>query len=484
MFIFYQLIFLFLNQILHAATLINESTLDSSRFPQIPPSWQERHDIFDAERDLKALFKKSHVSGILPITNNTNASVSIRVSGKTEAFGEIEEVDITLNPSEITTATFYSYENVQVNTTSLGFINLTFTDHFELSIENSPALLFPRVLGNFSFIPPKKSNTEAMSSAIQQYFGATDFLRDFILRFEEIRPADFFAQRERLYAKYCLQELLKFPFPVDPRIPFNIFNIWLTDEETPRELDPFSLEIIKHNSRIHPRSEGWNYYLLVQNPDLLLGTKAALEETDIQIISYIELIGSLELIAEFNSAIAQKNFGRASDILRTEALKRGGFYLDNDLQVFHSLKPYCYLYDGIFGIQPMDEYLGNAFMACSPDHPIVSTLINLIKRNYELLRNPDTFKSLSLNQQDRVKRYYANTSNDQKANTVHITGPSALTVAFYKAAEIGGKINIALPPEAIFPGKTSVRPTNEIPIPGDPLSINSLCVHYWTKTWL
>lgn len=475
---------LFLLCISHILWAVDELPTEASSFTRIPPSWQERHDVFDAEKDLIFLLKKSQVSGTLPITNNTNALVNIRVFGKTERSSEIAQLDLSLNPGEVTSANFYSYESIQLNEPSLGFINLTFTTHFELSVEKEPVLLFPRALKDFSFVPKNAPNRGTMNETIAQYYGTVNFLKNFIFRFESIPYEDFFAQRERLHTQHRLEEFLKLPFPADPRIPFNIFNIWLTDEKTPRELDALSIEVIKHNSRINPRSDGWSYYLLVQNPDLLPETKTALSGTDIQMISYTELLGSLELNAEFTAAIAQKNFGKASDILRAEALKRGGIYLDNDLQVFHSLKSYCYLYDGVFGIQPMDEYLGNAFMACSPEHPVVIELIRLIKRNYELIHNPATFRSLNLDQQDRVKRYYANTSNDPKANTVHITGPSALTVAFYKAAEIGGKINIAFPPEAIFPGKTQERPTNSIPAMGDALGLNSLCVHYWTKTWL
>lgn len=350
-------------------------------------------------------------------------------------------------------------------------------------------MLFPRKLNPFSFTPPKQPNLSAIAqekqAIIRQYYGILDFFRNYIFKFEEIHFKSFFNQREDLYKKYSLEEMLKDPLPSTPRVPFNIFNIWLTDEANPKELDPRFLEIMKNNSRKNSRLNGWNYYFLVQDPELLPATKAALENTDIQMIKYTDILTSLDMHSEFTEALAEKNFGKASDILRVEAIRKlGGIYLDIDLQIFHSLKLYCYLYDSMFGIQPMDEYLGNAFIACSPNHPIMEELVNLIKRNCRLIHEKTTLRNLSEERQKQVKAFYGNlSSRNDKANIVLTTGPCALTIAFYKAA---GKstIDIALPPEALFPGKTLDRPTNEILEIGEPLGINSLCVHYWSKTWI
>ena len=66
-------------------------------------------------------------------------------------------------------------------------------------------------------------------------------------------------------------------------------------------------------------------------------------------ISYQDLIGSLELESEFNQSITECRFAMASDILRVELLKaKGGAYLDIDLVTLQSLKPLFYLYDSIF----------------------------------------------------------------------------------------------------------------------------------------
>lgn len=482
----YTFLFLCFPYVLQAAELIEQSeALELSRIIPMPLNWQERGDIFNSEQDLIALLRKCQISGTLPIKNNTNTPISIRIYGKIDASSETTQTDFFMNPSEIITTDFSFYENLHLCEESKGFINLTFNHQFEICIESIPVLLFPRLIKDFSFIPKKKSNTTTINEASKQYYNSLEFLRNFVLRFEEINFADFFAQRERLYTRYRLEEISALPLPQQPYIPLNIFNIWLTAEDDPKELPPLFIEMMKHNSRVNPRCEGWNYYLLVQDPDLLPCTKAALENTDIQMIRYLDLLDSLDLHDELMTAMTQKNFGKASDILRAEVLiKFGGVYLDHDLRVFHSLKPYCHLYDSVFGIQPMDEYLGNAFMACSPNHPVIRELVQLIKRNRSLVYDPVTFSRLTQIERKRIQSFYANTSSDRKANTVHITGPTTLTIAFYNAAEKENKKNIALPPEVIYPGRTAERPTNEIPSMEDPLRLDALCVHYWAKTWI
>lgn len=454
--------------------------IHESRSLSMPSAWIERSDVFNAEEDLKALLSKSKVSGILPIKNNTDAPIIIRALGKQKS--EELTIDLTINAGEtITTPNFSSYKNFILSSESRGFIDFySIESKFEVSIEPHPILLFPKPLKPFSFFPSKRSTIygldengldEKRQREIQIYQGHLHFFEKHVCKYEAIKPKDLYQQRQDLYNAYCLEKIIETPLSSAPRIPLNLFSVWLTDLDAPVEPDFEFIEMAKETAKRNRRADGWNYYFLVQNPLLLPQTAAAFADTDIQLIAYTDLLGSLELATEFAEALAKKNFGEGSDILRVEAIRqKGGGFLDIDLKVFQSLKSYFYLYDSVFGVEPMTEFIGNAFMACAANHPIIVELTSLIKQNCKHVR-------------EKTNGFYINIFQEQKSNTVFTTGPCAATLAFYKAA---GKstIDVALPSEAIYPGKTMRRPEFDMPTLEDPISLNSAALHLWRNTWL
>jgi len=434
----------------------------------MPHDWIDRTDVFNTEKDLKALLRKSRVSGPLSIKNNTDNPVRVKAFGKTDATTELIDIDLTINAGETnTTLNFFVYENFKLNAGSFGFLNFYTTQSgFEVSIKPKLMLIFPRCLSPFSFFP-------AITSSILDLSAFERNARLFekkVCAQEKITPADLFQQREDLYNRYCLEEIVKSPLPTTPRIPLNLFSIWLTNIDDPKMPDTEFIEIAKANSQNNPKADGWSYYFLVQNV-LLAPMTTAFEETDIQVITFSDLLGTLELQAEFDEALAESNFGRSSDILRVEALRKmGGGYFDTDLLVFHSLKPYFYFYDSVFGVEPTSVYIGNAFMACKPDHPIMNELTNLIRRNLGHMRNGN-------------KKFYTETPPDKKLNAILQTGPCAVSIAFYKAANRNGHIDIAMPPEAFFPGKSLGYPESGFPGIEDAMGIATATLHLWRNSW-
>ncbi len=442
----------------------------------MPHDWIDRADVFNYEEDLKALLRKCKVSGSLTIKNNTDNPVCVKAFGKVDAATELIDIDLTINAGETNaTLNFFVYENFKLNTGSFGFLNFYTTQSgFEVSVEQQPMLLFPRKLQPFSFFPDTTSNISSFDKKrqgdIQTYRGQISFFSKYVCPFENFSLEDLFQQRENLYKEHCLEEIMKSPLPIAPRIPLNLFSIWLTNIDDPKMPDTEFIEIAKANSRNNPHADGWNYYFLVQ--DILLAPMTtAFEGTDIQVIAFADLLGTLELQAEFDEALAENNFGRSSDILRVEALRKmGGGYLDTDLLVFHSLKPYFYFYDSVFGVQPIDEFIGNGFMACQANHPVAAELTNLIKRNFKL-------------EHERNKKFYGNLYPKSKNSTIFTTGPFVSTIAFYKAAGKSTR-DIALPPEALYPGKTFCRPEFNIPARNDSIGISSTSLHLWKNSWL
>ena len=463
-------------------TLTEFTAINESRSLPMPTTWIGRHDVFNADSDFQALLFKSKVSGVLPIINNTAKPISVHISARQciETTSELElvELDLTIAAGEMTnTPNFFSYEKLNLNTESHGFLNFYSTSaRFECSIEPEPMLLFPMPLNPFSFIPDKTSNIsgfdEKRQAEIQKYRGHVNFLKNYVCKQEAIIPADLYHQRQCLYERFKLESIIGSPLPATPRIPLNLFSIWLTNPIDPKEPDPQMIEMAKSSAKNNRRTDGWNYYFLVQDPALLPKTMEALEGTDIQVVKFSDLLRPLELQSEFEEALAERNFGKASDILRAEALmKMGGGYLDIDLLVFHSLKPYFYAYHSLFGVEPMSEFIGNAFMAASPNHPVIREIIRLIKRNFA------TKKA-------RNKKFYTEISPHADLNTILQTGPCVTTVAFHNAAGRDENIDIAMPPEALYPGVSLRRPEYTLPTVSDRLNLTSATLHLWTKSWL
>jgi len=467
----------------HADLTLTESrAINESRTLPMPTTWIGRHDVFNVDSDFQALLFKSKVSGVLPIINNTAEPISVHISARQciEITSELElvELDLTIAAGEMTnTPNFFSYGELKLSTESTGFLNFYSTNRrFECSIEPEPMLLFPRPLNPFSFIPDQTSNisgfAEKRQEEIQKYRGHVNFLKNYVCKQETIIPADLYLQRQRLYERFKLESIMGSSLPAIPRIPLNLFSIWLTNPMDPKEPDPQMIEIAKTSAKNNRRSDGWNYYFLVQDPALLPKTIETLEGTDIQVVKFSDLLGTLEAESEFTECLAECKFGMASDILRAEALmKMGGGYLDIDLQVFHSLKPYFYAYHSLFGVEPMSEFIGNAFMASSPNHPIMREIIRLIKRNFVTKKSGN-------------KKFYTEISSYEELNTILQTGPCVTTVAFHNAADRDENIDIAMPPEALYPGVSLRRPEYTLPTLSDRLNLTSATLHLWTKSWL
>lgn len=449
-----------------------------SKSLRLPAAWVERDDVINLDADFQALLAKLKVSGALPIKNNTASSISIHIRGqqRVKKHNEPVELDLTIAAGQtMNVLSLVLYDSIRLNAGSQGFLNFYSTkNRFKVAVEQEPVLLFPRTLSPFTFIPNKETAclvgaNKDEQAKIEQYWSHVGFMK-YVCAQESIDPEDFYRQRLRLYEAFKLESIVERPLPYIPRIPLNLFSIWLTNLSNPKEPDQELIDLALGSSRINKHKDGWNHFFLVQNPDIFPQTKKALAGSDVRLVSFAELLGSLSLESELAEAIADRKFGMASDILRVEALvKMGGGYLDIDLQTLHSLKLYFYMYHSMFGIEPMSEFIGNAFMAASPGHPIMQEMIRLISRNFALRRADN-------------KTFYSAIPTDGFSTIVQ-TGPCVSTVAFYNAANRDGRVDILMPPEAFYPAKSLKRPEFGIPTLSDSINIKSATLHLWLTTW-
>jgi hypothetical protein len=172
----------------------------------------------------------------------------------------------------------------------------------------------------------------------------------------------------------------------------------------------------------------------------------------------------------FEETLEISKYGRASDMARMELLaETGGIFEDIDFRRHQSIRPFAHAYDFLVGLEPMSVFLGNAFVGASPHHPIVSTYLNLVERNYD---------------PDRVPEYIKRVDEADGFKTILLTGPAVLTTAFYKAAGRAGKVDAVMPPDVFYPTVHNYYPHQEVVKPGDPLPIYSVGAHYWETSWM
>ena len=417
------------------------------------------------------MLEKSKVSGNVIFINKSEEPVTLIVSGR-NYFQEYSRTTLRISNGFYKNCNLSCYESIELEDPVRACLNIfSRDDRIIFSIESEPQLLFPRPLESFSFIPriPVASDLEK-GTKLAQYFEHVGYLRSVLCPQEGINSDDLYMQRERLYQIHKLESLFCEPLPSDPRIEKNLFSVWLTNLGDPKEPKEQYVNMAIKSSKMHPASDGWKHYFVVQNPDLLPQTKIKLASSEVQLVSYQDLIGSLELEPEFNESIAKCRFAMASDILRVALLKeKGGAYLDIDLVTLQSLKPLFYLYDSIFGIEPMSEFVGNAFMAASRDHPILNEMIRLMRRNFQYKHSKQAF--------------YSAAATDDAFNTIVQTGPGVLTAAFYNASSCEGKRDILMPPEMFYPAESLVRPEFRIKRLDSRIGINSATLHLWRTTW-
>jgi len=442
--------------------------------PQVsimPIAWRAKYDIFDNTNALKYLLEKSKLTGTISFVNKTDELLTLVVSGRNHR-QEYLRTTLIISKGNYRNCNLSLYESIELGESSRAFLNIfSQNDKIILSLEKEPQLLFPRPLEPFNFIPRLLAASDLEKGPkVAQYFDHVGYLKSVLCPQEGIDPIDLYLQRERLYNRNKLEALFSESLPSAPRIEQNLFSVWLTNAKNPQEPKEQYVNLALKSSEIHHQSAGWNHYFVVQDPDLFPLTKAKLASTNVRLISYQDLIGPLELESEFNQSVAECRFAMASDILRVELLKaKGGGYLDIDLVTLQSLKPLFYLYDSLFGIEPMSEFVGNAFMAASRGHPITNEMIRLMRRNFQYKHSNPNF--------------YSAAAIDDGFNTIVQTGPGVLTTAFYNAASCEERRDILMPPEMFYPAESLARPEFKIKRLDSRIGINSATLHLWRTTW-
>jgi len=131
----------------------------------------------------------------------------------------------------------------------------------------------------------------------------------------------------------------------------------------------------------------------------------------------------------------------ASNLVRYMVLKKmGGMYRDLDYQIFDAEKLWQYMqaYNFLGGKEDEKEfaYIGNSFLACIPNHPIIDTEIEQIDRN--------------LNTNSSLLPQYLQYPCAKFSDRMYKTGPASITISFYKSANKDGNVDLLAIPHNVF----------------------------------
>lgn len=319
--------------------------------------------------------------------------------------------------------------------------------------------------------------------------GTKDLKKDSTISHEEARPTsksyhssdtdEIFTQEDLKDAFDARDEILKNSADVKKgikkSIPHIFHNIYFTSKDNPKEIKDSDVEIIKNNVLKTMLAFPDREYILWTNDNNIQVTIRNIEGLRIE---NIYGISDNDLNSELSEKIVSEDFGMASDILRAVLIKKyGGTYLDLDYAIYNYslLRDFINSYTLILGKDSLGkEYFGNAFIAASPNHSVLINYVNKIKNNLSMPDPKDKSNACVVEKWDGVPEYVKYPANDF-SNVITKTGPTVLTIAFYKSLKDGDIIStdIGLNPGIIFhyPGiKADKLVTIYDPVVGEQLS--------------
>jgi mannosyltransferase OCH1-like enzyme len=158
------------------------------------------------------------------------------------------------------------------------------------------------------------------------------------------------------------------------------------------------------------------------------------------------------------------NYGIKSDLLRYEILlKYGGWYFDCD---FEAIRPFSNIDLSGYNLvlSPIPEplpTLANGFMACSPSHPLMESLVNH-------LGSIDSFQI----------------DTDDPNEVLNITGPNQLMHHFLRiASELRAEETLVLPTNYMYSVPGYLRLAHNS-LKQSFSSPDSLALHHWGCSWI
>ena len=254
---------------------------------------------------------------------------------------------------------------------------------------------------------------------------------------------DYHVENNKLIAQSmnALEKLDNFTIS-DFKIPTLTHQIWLTSNINPQTIDSVPLNLtISTLLELNRASDQWTHYIWTNNLAIIPDQLRNIPYTQFMLIDefsdhrlWPELQETLTKGESNKSLLAQ-----AGDIIRYIILERkGGIYRDFDHLIFENRS------NDLLKLMSMANFLaskvfhsdltpvGNSFIAASPNHPILEDLINSIKKNLHPEEHPEIAEYI---------KYPCVASH----GVLYTTGPTALIMSTFKAANQPGYVDLLMP---------------------------------------
>lgn len=200
---------------------------------------------------------------------------------------------------------------------------------------------------------------------------------------------------------------------------------------------------------------GFKHYIWTNNLNIDIGKLSEFSNVEIKLITEFSNHPLYDNIFKLLTKNQLKTIDlvQASDVARIMVTQiYGGIYHDLDYEIFDApliikyMKSFNYFNSKEFDFH--DSFIGNAFFACSMNHPIINETISLILRN--------------LNSNDDAPEYiiFPETPGDR---VIMETGPLPTTIACCKAMNKEGNIDVIFP-AAVFYNAKQVNQAIKLPV--------------------
>jgi Glycosyltransferase sugar-binding region containing DXD motif len=472
-------------------SLINKKKIELKHVPESVQNLYKNYilsqrDPYNARLDLQAFIQKMRLEEGVFVKNETDQEIRLQIkyeSKKARTFFNKRKVTLGKNefyiPEKQEDALITSVKILNNNTL---FINPKYTEdgYLQLTVEETQDRHFLHQYHSFDFTSKKftvdQLNDMAVADAERQfrndYNGSCDYM-DYVAKIEGLSLSKIDEQRRTLYAHNNIASLMKQdPELLDStvyRTPLITHKIWTTSDTDPKNPSPQYIKWLENSIKHNMPSDGWTHYFWIESVEKLPELARLLKDHPTIILRELSDLDTTQFVTGdlYKSAIKERKFGKATDILRLEILRLyGGYYLDTDYELFQSLLPYSKAYDLVVGLEPMSVYLCNAFIGACTDHPSINKALEMINRN------------LSDQAPDYIKF-----APDNGFKTIIETGPAMFTLAVALSAGKDTQ-DIVLPPQTIYPAKSAEYPKKQVVTPDGQIPAQAIGAHYWNTAWM
>jgi hypothetical protein len=230
----------------------------------------------------------------------------------------------------------------------------------------------------------------------------------------------------------------------ESKIPFITHQVYFSFPDNWKKIDQLSLSKSLITTKRLNSVHNFKHYIWTNNDKIIPEELSSLPGVEVHLVNELREFRLFNLVESIlnRKEIKLTDLITASDITRVMVMREfGGTYHDFDYEVYNpqDLIPMFKAFNFIAGEESAwkNRFIGHAFFASTPHHPILNKESELLERNLA--------KNNSLVKPDYIKYPYS--IFDKLMFTI---GPAVISIAFFKEQNKDGNIDILLPHYFLF----------------------------------